>query len=98
LLPKPRLLVLDEPTVGVDPELRATFWERFAAMRREGTTIVLTTHYMDEAVRCERVGLVNHGAMIAEGTPAELLKRTKTQSLEDAFLALAPRHREGVKA
>jgi ABC-2 type transport system ATP-binding protein len=98
LLPKPRLLVLDEPTVGVDPELRATFWERFAAMRREGTTIMLTTHYMDEAERCARVGLVNHGVLIAEGAPAELLKRTKTKSLEEAFLALAPRHEAEVAA
>jgi ABC-2 type transport system ATP-binding protein len=94
LLPKPRLLVLDEPTVGVDPELRATFWERFAQMRREGTTILLTTHYMDEAKQCERVGLVNHGRLIAEATPAALLKQTKTDSLEEAFLALAGRHSE----
>jgi ABC-2 type transport system ATP-binding protein len=91
LLPKPRLLVLDEPTVGVDPELRAAFWERFATMRREGTTILLTTHYMDEATRCERVGLVNHGRLVAEGSPAELLRQTKTKSLEEAFLALAGR-------
>jgi ABC-2 type transport system ATP-binding protein len=94
LLPKPRLLVLDEPTVGVDPELRATFWERFAVMRREGTTIVLTTHYMDEATRCGRVGLVSRGRLIAEDTPAALLRQTETKSLEDAFLALAGRHKE----
>ncbi len=94
LLPKPQLLVLDEPTVGVDPELRATFWERFADMRREGTTIVITTHYMDEATRCERVGLVSHGKLLHEGTPAQLMKDTKTASLEEAFLALAGRKKE----
>lgn len=91
LLPKPRLLVLDEPTVGVDPELRATFWARFADMRRDGTTILLTTHYMDEAHRCERVGLINRGRLVAEGTPVELLRRTRTDSLEAAFLKLAGR-------
>ena len=91
LLPRPRLLVLDEPTVGVDPELRATFWQRFADMQKDGTTILITTHYMDEAMRCERVGLVNHGKLIAEGAPAELVKRAGVKTLEDAFLRLAGR-------
>ena len=91
LLPKPRLLVLDEPTVGVDPELRATFWQRFDDMQRDGVTILLTTHYMDEAARCERLGLINRGHMIASGTLASLLKQTSTTNLEDAFLALAKR-------
>jgi ABC-2 type transport system ATP-binding protein len=91
LLPKPKLLVLDEPTVGVDPELRATFWARFADMLREGTTIIITTHYMDEAMRCERVGLVNHGRLIAEDAPADLVKHAGVKTLEEAFLALAGR-------
>jgi ABC-2 type transport system ATP-binding protein len=91
LLPKPQLLVLDEPTVGVDPELRANFWQRFQKMQDEGTTILITTHYMDEAMRCERVGLVNHGKLIAEGAPKELIEKTGTKTLEDAFLALAGR-------
>ncbi|HEY2003692.1 MAG TPA: ABC transporter ATP-binding protein [Candidatus Saccharimonadia bacterium] len=91
LLPKPKLLILDEPTVGVDPELRATFWDRFRSMQAEGTTILITTHYMDEAMRCERVGLVNHGRLIAEDAPAELIRKTGTKSLEDAFLKLAGR-------
>lgn len=91
LLPKPKLLVLDEPTVGVDPELRATFWQRFADMQKDGTTILITTHYMDEAMRCERVGLVNHGKLIAEGAPGELIKQTGVKTLEDAFLKLAGR-------
>jgi ABC-2 type transport system ATP-binding protein len=77
--------------VGVDPELRATFWKRFSAMQAEGTTILITTHYMDEAMRCERVGLVNHGRLIAEDTPHQLIQKTHTKSLEDAFLALAGR-------
>ena len=91
LLPKPKLLVLDEPTVGVDPELRANFWQRFQKMQDEGTTILITTHYMDEAMRCERVGLVNHGKLIAEGSPQDLILRTGTKTLEEAFLALAGR-------
>ncbi|HWH07987.1 MAG TPA: ABC transporter ATP-binding protein [Candidatus Thermoplasmatota archaeon] len=96
LLPRPRLLVLDEPTVGVDPELRASFWAHFAHLRGEGTTILLTTHYMDEARRCARVGLVRRGRLIAEGAPADLLRETRTQSLEDAFLALAGRRQEAM--
>jgi ABC-2 type transport system ATP-binding protein len=91
LLPKPRLLVLDEPTVGVDPELRATFWARFADMQKDGTTILITTHYMDEALRCERVGLVNHGKLIAEGAPRDLIKQAGAGTLEEAFLKLAGR-------
>jgi len=87
LMPRPRLLILDEPTVGVDPELRQAFWERFAAMQREGTTILLTTHYMDEARRCSRVGFLHEGRLAAEGTPQEILEATATDNLEDAFLA-----------
>jgi ABC-2 type transport system ATP-binding protein len=94
LLSKPRLLVLDEPTVGVDPELRASFWQRFEEMRADGTTILLTTHYMDEATRCEKIGLINHGRLIAEGTPDELLELTKTRNLEDAFLSLTRQKKE----
>ncbi|MCX6728956.1 MAG: ABC transporter ATP-binding protein [Candidatus Saccharibacteria bacterium] len=94
LLSKPRLLILDEPTVGVDPELRASFWQRFEDMRADGTTILLTTHYMDEARRCEKIGLINHGRLIAEGTPKELLILTGTHNLEDAFLSLARRKKE----
>ncbi|MFH0829447.1 MAG: ABC transporter ATP-binding protein [Candidatus Kerfeldbacteria bacterium] len=93
LLPKPRLLVLDEPTVGVDPELRAAFWKRFDDMRRDGTTILMTTHYMDEAVRCDRVGLMRHGKLIAEGTPDELRRETNTATMEETFLWLAGRNK-----
>lgn len=94
LLSKPKLLVLDEPTVGVDPELRASFWQRFEDMRADGTTILLTTHYMDEARRCEKIGLINHGRLIAEGTPDGLLEITKTKNLEDAFLSLTRQKNE----
>ena len=99
LLPRPRLLVLDEPTVGVDPELRASFWAQFDDMRRDGTTILLTTHYMDEARRCGRVGLVRKGRLIAEGAPDEVVRDAGAADLEDAFLRLAGRlDRQGVGA
>ena len=94
LLPKPKLLVLDEPTVGVDPELRAGFWERFAQMGRDGTTILLTTHYMDEARRCGRVGFVRRGKLLTEGTPNEIMARVGVDNLEDAFLKLSGRGAE----
>ncbi len=89
LMHDPELVFLDEPTVGVDPELRAGFWSYFSKLKEEGKTIVLTTHYMDEAVRCDVVGMMRQGVLIAEGTPPDLMKRTGTSGLEDAFLAFA---------
>jgi ABC-2 type transport system ATP-binding protein len=85
----PRLLLLDEPTVGVDPQLRIQLWERFAAMAREGTTIVVSSHVMDEAERCQRLGLIRSGRLLAEGTVRELLELAGTKRLEDAFLRLS---------
>lgn len=86
LLNQPRLLFLDEPTVGVDPKLRASFWDYFYQLREIGVTVVITTHYMDEARRCDRIGFMREGILIAEGRPQELLHATTTDSLEDAFL------------
>jgi ABC-2 type transport system ATP-binding protein len=87
LLHEPRLLFLDEPTVGVDPDLRAAFWRYFEGLRDAGITLLITTHYMDEARHCDRIGFMREGRLIAEGTPRELLDQTHTDSLEDAFLA-----------
>ena len=91
LVNQPELLFLDEPTVGVDPELRASFWKYFEALGEKGVTVIITTHYMDEAHRCTRIGLLRQGQLIAEGSPAEITESTGCQSLEDAFLALAKR-------
>ena len=77
LMNRPELLVLDEPTTGLDPAVRLALWSRVRALRSEGTTVLLTTHYMDEAERlCDRVGIVSEGRMIAEGAPRELIDRT----------------------
>ena len=91
MIHEPKLLFLDEPTVGVDPELRASFWEYFDLLKRKGVTIVLTTHYMDEAQHCDRIALLRQGRLLAEGTPAEVIKSASAANLEDAFLALAKR-------
>jgi len=89
LVHDPELVFLDEPTVGVDPELRKGFWDYFARLKNAGKTVVLTTHYMDEAVRCDIVGMMRLGVMIAEGTPDSLMKMAGATTLEDAFLANA---------
>jgi ABC-2 type transport system ATP-binding protein len=94
MIHEPELLFLDEPTVGVDPELRASFWEYFTSLKQAGVTIVLTTHYMDEAQHCDMIGLVRQGKLIAEGTPGDVTRRTNTANLEDAFLALSRRQAE----
>jgi ABC-2 type transport system ATP-binding protein len=91
LLHEPDVVFLDEPTVGVDPELRVTFWGYFNDLSAKGRTIIITTHYMDEADRCSRVGLLRSGRLIAEDSPRELKIRTGATSLEDAFLLLSGR-------
>jgi len=86
---RPQLLLLDEPTVGVDPQLRVQFWEDFRRMAESGTTIIVSSHVMDEAERCQRLGLIQYGKMLAEGTPGEIRSIAGSQNLEDAFLKLA---------
>ena len=88
LVNRPRVLVLDEPTVGLDPVARADVWERVRALREEtGMTVLLTTHYMEEADQlCERVALLDHGLVMASGTPVELKRELGTEAtLEDVF-------------
>jgi len=95
LLHDPDLLLLDEPTVGMDPELRAAFWSYFEERTRRGRTVLITTHYMEEAGRCDLVGLLHRGRVLAHGTPVEVKERTGTSNLDDAFLALVRGQRAG---
>ncbi len=89
LVHRPQLLLLDEPTVGVDPQLRVQFWEQFRKMAAAGTTIIVSSHVMDEAERCQRLGLIQYGRVLAEGSPSEVRAKAGTQNLEEAFLRLA---------
>jgi ABC-2 type transport system ATP-binding protein len=94
MIHRPRLLLLDEPTVGVDPVLRVGLWDHFRSLNAEGSTVLVTTHVMDEADRCDAVALIDAGRTIAEGTPAELRERTGASTIEDAYLWFARRTRE----
>ncbi len=89
LLHEPRLLLLDEPTVGVDPALRRGFWDHFRGLAQRGVTILVSSHVMDEAARCDRLGLIRDGRVLAEGSASELVARAGTTDLESAFLALS---------
>jgi ABC-2 type transport system ATP-binding protein len=89
LVNKPDLLLLDEPTVGVDPQLRIQLWDRFKQMAAQGTSILVSSHVMDEAERCDRLGLIRFGRLLAEGTVSELTHKAGVDRLEDAFLKLA---------
>lgn len=89
LLHHPRLLLLDEPTVGVDPVLRQEFWAHFRALASTGVTILVSSHVMDEASRCDRLGLIRGGTLLAEGSSRELVAHAGAADLESAFLALA---------
>jgi ABC-2 type transport system ATP-binding protein len=105
LVGNPQLLFLDEPTTGLDPQSRRQLWELIAKFQAEGRTIVLTTHYMEEAERlCDRVAIVDHGKIIALGSPRDLVDsvdvanlpppepRKTSATLEDVFVSLTGRH------
>jgi ABC-2 type transport system ATP-binding protein len=94
LLGRPDLLVLDEPTVGLDPVLRRDLWDGFRALAARGTTLLLSSHVMDEASRCSELLLLREGRLLAAGAPEALLERTATDDLEAAFLALVERAEE----
>ncbi|MBY9079426.1 ABC transporter ATP-binding protein [Paenibacillus sp. HN-1] len=86
LLHEPPLLILDEPTVGIDPVLRMSIWKELKNLNAHGTTIVLTTHVMDEAEKCDRLGMIREGRLLAEDTPANLLESTGSSTIEETFL------------
>ncbi len=89
LLTRPELLVLDEPTVGLDPLLRRDLWERFHGLTEEGATLLVSSHDMDEAKRCDEIVLMRGGTIVATGEPKQLLETTGTDDLEEAFIRLA---------
>jgi ABC-2 type transport system ATP-binding protein len=89
LVHRPRLLLLDEPTVGIDPQLRATFWSYFRKLASSGATLIVSSHVMDEAERCDRLGFMRQGKLLAEGSASELRAQAEARSLEEAFLRFA---------
>jgi ABC-2 type transport system ATP-binding protein len=95
LLGSPDLLVLDEPTVGLDPVLRSDLWGLFRRLAGSGTTLLVSSHVMDEAARCDRLLLLRGGSLLADLTPEELLSRTGETDPEQAFLALIRRSAAG---
>jgi ABC-2 type transport system ATP-binding protein len=88
LLGAPPLLILDEPTVGLDPVLRRDLWQTFAQLAGDGTTVLVSSHVMDEAARCGRLLLLREGNLLFDDTPAQLLARTRMDSYDEAFVRL----------
>jgi ABC-2 type transport system ATP-binding protein len=91
LLHRPPVLFLDEPTAGVDPAARRNFWATIHDLARAGTTVLVTTHYMDEAQRCDRLAMMSLGHLIALGSPAEVAAQVGGRTLEEAFIILQER-------
>ncbi|WP_313802875.1 ABC transporter ATP-binding protein [Cytobacillus sp.] len=86
LIQDPQVLILDEPTVGIDPELRQSIWAEIQRLKTAGKTILVTTHVMDEAEKCDRLAMVRDGEILTSGTPAELKERYNITHLEEVFL------------
>lgn len=86
LLHNPKVLILDEPTVGIDPILRKKIWDEFYKLKEQGKTIIVTTHVMDEAIKCDRLGLIYNGKIIDCDKVDVLLGRTKNNTIEELFL------------
>ncbi|GAB3195479.1 ABC transporter ATP-binding protein [Nocardioides hungaricus] len=91
LLGEPDLLVLDEPTVGLDPVLRVDLWRLFHELADQGTAVFVSSHVMDEAERCDRLLLMREGRIIADGTPGEIKEKAGAATIEEAFLAIVRR-------
>ena len=92
---QPPVLFLDEPTAGVDPASRRRFWQRIHELARGGTTILVTTHYMDEASQCTRLAFLSRGHLIAEGTPTEIPAMFGQSTIEDVFVSLQEKDEQG---
>ena len=95
LLHKPRLAFLDEPTAGVDPKLRRALWDDFNRLAEQDVTLIVTTHLVEEALRCHIVGFLNAGRLLTQGTPDQILAETGTSNLDDAFIVLQERGEAG---
>jgi ABC-type multidrug transport system ATPase subunit len=89
LMHQPELMVLDEPTVGLDPRIRRTLWDHFREWAAQGTTLIVSTHVMDEADRCHAIAFIESGMLVTVGSPEELRARTGYADLESAILALS---------
>ena len=102
LMHEPDILFLDEPTSGVDPLARREFWQRINALAESGVTVLVTTHFMDEANYCDRLVIMAEGELLAEGTPADMKERFRSEkhpdpTMEDAFIGLIEAHEKGKK-
>jgi ABC-2 type transport system ATP-binding protein len=98
LIHEPRLLFLDEPTVGIDPELRVEFWDYFTKLNARGVTILVSTHHLDEARRCHRLALLRFGSLLALDTPDALLRASGQEDFDKAFLYFAHRQQPALAA
>lgn len=87
LVQDPDVIILDEPTVGIDPKLRLDIWDELIKLKKRGKTILVTTHVMDEAEKCDKIVLIREGKVISKGTKKELLEEYKVSSIEEVFLA-----------
>lgn len=86
LIQDPKLLILDEPTVGIDPKLRFSIWKELKALKDQGKTIIVTTHVIDEAERCDKLALIRDGAIIADGSVEQLKQKFKVKTVEEIFI------------
>jgi ABC-2 type transport system ATP-binding protein len=103
LIHEPELLFLDEPTSGADPLARREFWRRITALAEQGVTVIVTTHFMEEAEYCDRVAVMDGGRILAQGTPAEIRQRARPEpgrepTMEDAFIAVVEESRHSASA
>ena len=89
----PKYLLLDEPTVGIDPILRQAIWEQFYKLRDEGASIIISTHVMDEAIKCNRTALIYNGSLIYNDITENLIAKTKNGNIEDLFFMAKGEHK-----
>ncbi|AYC28432.1 ABC transporter ATP-binding protein [Paenisporosarcina cavernae] len=95
LLHEPDFLFLDEPTVGIDPVLRRTIWQQFQAFKNSGTTIIISTHVMEEVLECDVAALIYNGSLIEYGSVTELVEKTENGRIEELFLSAASHQKAG---